>query len=65
MAMGNATSSGSNAMQHINHFMLRNLQAMINANPSFLTGGIPNKLLSQMWMTESMNKPVNPYLVSH
>lgn len=40
---------GANAMQHLNQFMLQNLQSLIAANPNFLTGGIPNKLLSQMW----------------
>lgn len=46
-AGGNAM--GANAMQHLNQFMLQNLQSLIAANPNFLTGGIPNKLLSQMW----------------
>ena len=42
--------NNSNAMQNLNQFMLQNLQTLIAANPNFLTGGIPNKLLSQMWM---------------
>lgn len=46
-AGGNAM--GANAMQHLNQFMLQNLQSLLAANPNFLTGGIPNKLLSQMW----------------
>lgn len=49
--MSGATGNpmGANAMQHLNQFMLQNLQSLIAANPNFLTGGIPNKLLSQMW----------------
>lgn len=50
MAAGAAGSQNANAMQHLNQFMLQNLQTLIAANPNFLTGGIPNKLLSQMWI---------------
>lgn len=39
---------GSNIQNY--QFLLQNLQALIAANPSYLTGGIPTKLLSQMWM---------------
>ncbi|XP_059611939.1 protein strawberry notch isoform X2 [Phlebotomus argentipes] len=51
--------SGSNPMSNLNQFMLQNLSNLIAANPSFLTGGIPNKLLSQMWLpdtTKQMNQ---------
>lgn len=37
-AGGNAM--GANAMQHLNQFMLQNLQSLIAANPNFLTGGM-------------------------
>lgn len=37
-------------MARINQYVLQNIQALLAANPSFLTSGIPNKLLSQMWM---------------
>lgn len=47
---GGATAGG---MNNLNQFMLQNLQALIAANPEFLTGGIPTKLLSQMWMEPS------------
>lgn len=50
MAGGGATAGGIN---NLNQFMLQNLQALIAANPEFLTGGIPTKLLSQMWMEPS------------
>lgn len=53
-------TANANAMQHLSQFMLQNLQSLITANPNFLTGGIPTKLLSQMWvepnkMMQSMN----------
>lgn len=48
---GGATMGGG--MNNLNQFMLQNLQALIAANPEFLTGGIPTKLLSQMWMEPS------------
>lgn len=51
----------SNAMHNLNQFMLQNLQTLIAANPNFLTGGIPNKLLSQMWMEPA--KMMQPYNV--
>lgn len=46
----NINQSAANPMQNLNQFMLQNLQTLIAANPAFLTGGIPTKLLSQMWM---------------
>lgn len=49
MSGAGGNQMGANAMQHLNQFMLQNLQSLIAANPNFLTGGIPNKLLSQMW----------------
>jgi hypothetical protein len=58
MAAGNP-----NPMQHLNQFMLQSLQAMITANPSFLTGGIPNKLLNQMWMNEPAKVMMPDYYV--
>uniref|UniRef100_A0A336LWU2 CSON006682 protein n=1 Tax=Culicoides sonorensis TaxID=179676 RepID=A0A336LWU2_CULSO len=48
--------SSSETGPHFNQLMLQNLQAMLIANPSYLTGGIPNKLLSQMWMSDIMLK---------
>ncbi|XP_055854467.1 protein strawberry notch isoform X7 [Episyrphus balteatus] len=41
-------------MSRINQYVLQNIQALLAANPSFLTSGIPNKLLSQMWMQAPM-----------
>lgn len=43
-------------------FVLQNLQALIAANPSFLTGGIPTKLISQLM--ESAKYLQNSYNVS-
>lgn len=51
MAGGGGANAGG--MNNLNQFMLQNLQALIAANPEFLTGGIPTKLLSQMWMEPS------------
>lgn len=59
---GGAVGS-TNAMQHLNQFMLQNLQTLLAANPNFLTGGIPNKLLTQMWM-EPNKMATSPYNVS-
>lgn len=41
-----------NPIDCYNKLMLKNIQDMLNANPSYLTSGIPNKLLSQMWAAE-------------
>ncbi|XP_055700314.1 protein strawberry notch isoform X4 [Phlebotomus papatasi] len=53
-----ASASGTNPMSNLNQFMLQNLSNLIAANPSFLTGGIPTKLLSQMW-TPDPSKQMN------
>ncbi|XP_055389507.1 protein strawberry notch isoform X2 [Condylostylus longicornis] len=49
---GNSSGSGGNPNQlsSINQLVIQNLQALLAANPQFLTSGIPNKLLTQMWM---------------
>lgn len=59
--MGGGSSGGT--VPHFNQIMLQNLQSMLMANPSYLTGGIPNKLLSQMWMPDLANKTGNNILV--
>lgn len=61
MALGGGSSKGT--IPHFNQIMLQNLQSMLMANPSYLTGGIPNKLLSQMWIPELSNKTGNNVLV--
>lgn len=38
---------GNNASQ-----LMKNLQQLIAANPGFLTSGIPNHLIQQMWKKE-------------
>lgn len=57
LGIGSMGGGGGGAMgggmNNLNQFMLQNLQALIAANPEFLTGGIPTKLLSQMWMEPS------------
>lgn len=50
MGLGGNSAGG---MQNMNQMMYQNLQALIAANPAFLTGGIPTKLLSQMWVDPS------------
>jgi hypothetical protein len=64
-SLGMAAAAGGtpNPMQHLNQFMLQNLQAMLTANPGFLTGGIPNKLLNQMWMNEPAKVMMQDYYV--
>lgn len=53
--VGNA-NAGSGPMKNINPFLLQNLQALIAANPAYLTGGIPTQLLSQL-MDQSKSAP--------
>lgn len=43
---------GNNASQ-----VLKNLQALIAANPDYLTNGIPTHLIQQMWKNDSMEQP--------
>lgn len=57
MALGGGSSRGT--VPNFNQIMLQNLQSMLLANPSYLTGGIPNKLLSQMWTPDVHNKSGN------
>lgn len=73
--MAGQTNANANAMQNLSQFMLQNLQQLIAANPNFLTGGIPNKLLSQMWVEptkvmQSLNvsimmEPQRRYFTNH
>ncbi|KFB44782.1 AGAP011199-PA-like protein [Anopheles sinensis] len=48
----------SQLMMSNNKQWLQNLQAMLVANPHYLTSGIPTKLISQMWMADA-SKAVN------
>lgn len=57
-----ANAVGGNPMQNLNQFMLQNLMNLIAANPSFLTAGIPNKLLTQ-WMEPQKPMPAAGYAV--
>lgn len=61
MALGGGSSGGT--VPHFNQAMLQNLQSMLMANPSYLTGGIPNKLLSQMWTPDLTNKTGNNMVI--
>lgn len=36
--------------------MLKNIQALIATNPSYLTSGIPTHLIQQMWNKEATTK---------
>lgn len=42
-----------NSVQYLNQFMLQNLQQILASNPNYLTAGIPNNLINQMWMEPS------------
>lgn len=49
---GSTPSSSSNSigpLSKLNQFMVQNLQSLIAANPSLLTAGIPNQLLTSLW----------------
>ncbi|XP_058128466.1 protein strawberry notch [Anopheles coustani] len=53
---GSALGSSDNMSQLMmsnNKQWLQNLQAMLVANPHYLTSGIPTKLISQMWMADA------------
>lgn len=50
MGFGNLNQMGTGAMGQINQYLVQNIQTLLAANPNYLTSGIPNKLLSQMWM---------------
>ena len=51
---GSSGAIGSDSVNKImtNQLMLQNLQAMLVANPHYLTSGIPTQLLSQMVMAD-------------
>lgn len=57
--LNSAISSGG--MPNQNQMLMQSIQALIAANPAFLTGGIPTKLLSQIW-TEP-HKVIQAYTV--
>lgn len=46
--MGMPSASSSHAAPPVNQMLMQQLQAMIAANPSYLTSGIPNSLISQI-----------------
>ena len=47
-SMSNTAPVNTNSM--MNQIMLQNLQTLLAAHPSFVTGGIPTKLLSALYM---------------
>lgn len=47
----------------MSQYMLQNIQALVAANPSLLTSGIPNKLLTQIMMQAPKQVNQNPILV--
>ncbi|KAL5282206.1 sno family protein [Megaselia abdita] len=49
-ASTSSTSSSGGLSNNISQYMMQNIQALVAANPSFLTSGIPNKLLTQILM---------------
>jgi hypothetical protein len=46
----------SNVLGNNGSQLLKNLQSLIAANPSYLTSGIPTHLIQQMWMSEPAAK---------
>ncbi|KAM7350606.1 protein strawberry notch isoform 2-T2 [Cochliomyia hominivorax] len=46
----NSANSGLSTQSKINAMVLQKIQALVAANPQFLTSGIPNQLLSQLLM---------------
>ena len=46
----NTANSGLSAQSKVNSMVLQKIQALVAANPQFLTSGIPNQLLSQLLM---------------
>lgn len=45
-----AANTGLSAQSKINNLVLQKIQALVAANPQFLTSGIPNQILSQLLM---------------
>ncbi|XP_052900926.1 protein strawberry notch [Anopheles moucheti] len=61
-SIGGGTSAiGADSMNKImtNQLMLQNLQAMLVANPHYLTSGIPTQLISQMVMADPSKLQLN------
>ncbi|XP_053661458.1 protein strawberry notch [Anopheles marshallii] len=61
-SIGGGTSTiGADSMNKImtNQLMLQNLQAMLVANPHYLTSGIPTQLISQMVMADPSKLQLN------
>nr|XP_040232960.2 protein strawberry notch isoform X2 [Anopheles coluzzii] len=58
---GSSGAIGSDSVNKImtNQLMLQNLQAMLVANPHYLTSGIPTQLLSQMVMADPSKLQLN------
>lgn len=52
-----ANNSGLSAQSKINAMVLQKIQALVAANPQFLTSGIPNQLLSQLLMQPMKVRP--------
>lgn len=53
MALGTAAAPSATGPPNVNKIMMQNLQSLIAANPSFLTSGIPNELLTKMFNSTS------------
>lgn len=45
-----AASTGLSSQSKMNNMVLQKIQALVAANPQFLTSGIPNQLLQQLLM---------------
>uniref|UniRef100_A0A182RCZ4 Strawberry notch n=1 Tax=Anopheles funestus TaxID=62324 RepID=A0A182RCZ4_ANOFN len=58
---GGTSAIGTDSMNKImtNQLMLQNLQAMLVANPHYLTSGIPTQLISQMVMADPSKLQLN------
>uniref|UniRef100_A0A182SDR2 Uncharacterized protein n=1 Tax=Anopheles maculatus TaxID=74869 RepID=A0A182SDR2_9DIPT len=58
---GGTSTIGADSMNKImtNQLMLQNLQAMLVANPHYLTSGIPTQLISQMVMADPSKLQLN------
>uniref|UniRef100_A0A182YEC1 Strawberry notch n=1 Tax=Anopheles stephensi TaxID=30069 RepID=A0A182YEC1_ANOST len=58
---GTTSTIGADSMNKImtNQLMLQNLQAMLVANPHYLTSGIPTQLISQMVMADPSKLQLN------
>lgn len=54
--MGYAGASHDSLSPQVNQMIIQHIQAMITANPSYLTSGIPNDLITKIISSGTMQR---------